>query len=179
MAGASSKRIAQANAATLKQLNLGFAISGAIYLLHLAVFSSGRSYRRLFLFAATEAIAIGLWNMMKSMAARGEELNGSKGLVSYMFDVIYITWGVHVAAALLTTKAWYIYWVIPLYALYRLVTVFLPTLRSLAGSAGASTAGAGAGGAGGAGANEPLSKRQEKLRKRMERGDPRVQQRTR
>lgn len=31
-----------------------------------------------------------------------------------MFDVIYITWGVHVAAALLTAKAWYIYWVVRL-----------------------------------------------------------------
>ena len=52
-----------------------------VYLLHLLIFSSGRSYRRLFLFAVTEAIAVGLWNQLQAMAQRGEELNGSKGLV--------------------------------------------------------------------------------------------------
>lgn len=57
-----------------------FSIQG-VYLLHLLIFSSGRSYRRLFLFAVTEAIAAGLWNQLQAMAQRGEELNGSKGLV--------------------------------------------------------------------------------------------------
>lgn len=106
-AGASNKRIAAANAATLKQLRLGMAVSGVrtassnsvpaeltqvharprdqgVYLLHLFIFSSGRSYRRLFLFAVTEAIAIGLWNQLQAMAKGGQELNGSKGLVRYV-----------------------------------------------------------------------------------------------
>lgn len=108
-------------------------------MLHLLIFSSGRSYRRLFLFAVTEAIAVGLWNQLQAMAQRGEELNGSKGLVrrvpplsfassgfislsradtgrvdphSYMFDVLYVTWFVHVATALVSAKFWYLYWIV-------------------------------------------------------------------
>ncbi|GAA5962597.1 hypothetical protein JCM8115_002135 [Rhodotorula mucilaginosa] len=179
MAGASTKRIAAANAQTLKQLRLGMAVSGGVYLLHLLIFSSGRSYRRLFLFAVTEAIAVGLWNQLQAMAQRGEELNGSKGLVSYMFDVLYVTWFVHVATALVSAKFWYLYWIIPLYALYRLASFALPYISpslaaALRGSNGADAAGGGF--AGQDGSNQPTSKRQEKLRKRMERGDPRVQQ---
>ncbi|BGO91669.1 hypothetical protein NBRC10512_008117 [Rhodotorula toruloides] len=182
MAGASNKRIAAANARTLKTLQLGFAVSGGIYLLHLLLFSSGRSYRRIFLFAATEAVAIGLWNQMKAMARRGEELDGSKGLVSYAFDIVYVTWAVHVLAALVTAKAWYIYWVIPLYALYRLGSFALPyispSLAARLNGSFASIAGAGpAGGEAAVGQPQQESKRQQKLRKRMERGDPRVQQR--
>ncbi|GAA6020972.1 hypothetical protein JCM8202_003795 [Rhodotorula sphaerocarpa] len=182
-AGASNKRIAAANAATLKQLRLGMAVSGGVYLLHLFIFSSGRSYRRLFLFAVTEAIAIGLWNQLQAMAKGGQELNGSKGLVSYMFDVLYVTWFIHITTALISAKFWYLYWVIPIYALYRLVTFALPYISpslaaALQGGGNAAPAGpAGAAGANGAGAQQPSSKRQEKLRKRMERGDPRVQQR--
>ncbi|GAA5863205.1 hypothetical protein JCM3774_000810 [Rhodotorula dairenensis] len=178
MAGASNKRIAAANAATLKQLRLGMAVSGGVYLLHLLVFSSGRSYRRLFLFAVTEAIAVGLWNQLQAMARRGEELNGSKGLVSYIFDTLYITWFIHVATALISAKFWYLYWIIPLYALYRLASFALPYLSpSLAAALrGDASAQAPAGLAGQGGPAQPTSKRQEKLRKRMEKGDPRVQQ---
>ena len=130
---------------------------------------------------------------------------------SYMFDVLYVTWFVHVATALVSAKFWYLYWVvsrllpiaptrpssrsvflfgladgtricvsqIPLYALYRLASFALPYISpslaaALRGSNGADAAGGGF--AGQDGSNQPTSKRQEKLRKRMERGDPRVQQ---
>ncbi|POY70432.1 hypothetical protein BMF94_6500 [Rhodotorula taiwanensis] len=157
------------------------AVSGGVYLLHLILFSSGRSKRRLFLFAVTEAIAVGLWNQLKAMAERGEELNGSKGLVSYVFDILYVTWFIHLTTALISAKFWYLYWVIPLYALYRLATFALPYISpSLAAALNGGNA-ASAGGAPGApgqdAAAAPSSKRQEKLRKRMERGDPRIQQR--
>lgn len=33
-------------------------------------------------------------------------------LRSYAFDIVYVTWAVHVLAALVTAKAWYIYWVV-------------------------------------------------------------------
>ncbi|GAA5983262.1 hypothetical protein JCM10908_000217 [Rhodotorula pacifica] len=183
MAGASNKRIAAANAATLKQLRLGMAVSGGVYLLHLFIFSSGRSYRRLFLFAVTEAIAVGLWNQLQAMAQRGEELNGSKGLVSYIFDILYVTWFIHVTTALISAKFWYLYWVIPLYAMYRLASFALPYISpslaaALRGGGANGTGPQGAGGvAGQDGPAQPTSKRQEKLRKRMEKGDPRIQQR--
>lgn len=138
---------------------------------------------------------------------------------SYAFDILYVTWFVHVATALISAQFWKLYWVvrpllssllsppplgpprpapltlaaphtkrarkqIPLYATYRLLSFALPyispSLAALVSGASSSSAGAGAAGADaqGAGAGtEPLSKRQEKLRKRAERGDPRVQMR--
>lgn len=52
-----------------------------IHLLHFLVFSSGRTYRRVLLFAVTEAVAVGLWNQLRAVARNGTELDGSKGLV--------------------------------------------------------------------------------------------------
>lgn len=36
-----------------------------------------------------------------------EHLNS--GPCSYMFDIVYVTWIVHLLAALITAKAWYLY----------------------------------------------------------------------
>ncbi|BGP40364.1 hypothetical protein JCM10450v2_004345 [Rhodotorula kratochvilovae] len=179
MAGANSKRIAASNARTLQQLRLGFLVSGGIHLLHFLLFTSGRTYRRVFLFAASEAVAVGLWNQLQAMAAAGTELDGGKGLVSYAFDILYVTWFIHVATALVSAQFWKLYWVIPLYALYRLASFALPYLApQLSALLSPSAAGGAAAGAEAQqGAGEPLSRRQEKLRKRAEKGDPRVQMR--
>ncbi|GAA5833690.1 hypothetical protein JCM9279_001600 [Rhodotorula babjevae] len=184
MAGANSKRIAASNARTLKQLQLGFLISAGIHLVHFALFTSGRTYRRVLLFAVTEAIAVGLWNQLKAMASNGTELDGSKGLVGYAFDVLYVTWFVHVATALISAQFWKLYWVIPIYALYRLGSFALPYISpSLAalvsGNGGANPLAAPGGGDAAAGApgEEGLSKRQAKRKARAEKGDPRIQMR--
>jgi hypothetical protein len=50
----------------------------------------------------------------------GVELNGNN-LSSYIFDIVYIGWAVTLLD-LLTTYAWYIYFVVPAYALYRFVS---------------------------------------------------------
>ncbi|GAA6028237.1 hypothetical protein JCM8097_006932 [Rhodosporidiobolus ruineniae] len=178
MAGANAKRVSAANAKTLQQLQLGFLVSGGIYLLHLFLSPSGRSFRRLFLFVLTETIAVSLWRWMQGMAARGEELNGKAGATQYMFDVVYITWFVHVATAVVSAKFWLVYWVIPLYALYRLFLLLgprlSPTLYALLTGAGSSPAAGPATDGGAADAQKPQSKRQAKLQKRAERGDRRV-----
>ncbi|BGP16495.1 hypothetical protein JCM10213_001168 [Rhodosporidiobolus nylandii] len=186
MAGANDKRIKAANARSLQQLQLGFLATGGVYLVHLFLSSSGRSFKRLFLFAVTETIAVSLWQWMVDMAAKGQEINGANGgAVSYMFDVIYITWFVHAATALVSGHFWKVYWIIPLYALYRLGLLllprFFPQLALLLPGAQLPT-GAAAPAAvpqGPIPANQPKpdSKRQEKLRKRAERGDRRVQYR--
>ncbi|GAA6001482.1 hypothetical protein JCM10207_006689 [Rhodosporidiobolus poonsookiae] len=179
MAGANTKRVAASNAQTLKQLQLGFLVSGGIYLAHLILFKSGRSFRRLFLFALTETVAVTLWRWMQGMAARGEEVNGSKGVVAYMFDVIYITWGVHIATALVSAQFWKVYWIIPLYALYRLFLIlaprFSPTLAALLNSSSSPAPAGGTAPTAPIPANQPqpTSKRQEKMRKRAEKGDRR------
>ncbi|ORY56540.1 hypothetical protein BCR35DRAFT_284110 [Leucosporidium creatinivorum] len=175
MAKGNAKRVAAANAQTIKQLRLGFAISGAIYLLHLFIFRSGRTWRRAFLFSFTEIIAVVLWQQLEGMAKRTDEL-AAPGLTSYIFDVIYVTWFVHVATALISTKFWYLYLVIPSYAIYRLVKFALPYVWPSAASP--STAGqvpnAPHAAATPAAETETLSKRQAKIKAREEKGGVRM-----
>lgn len=35
-----------------------------------------------------------------------------------MFDVLYVTWFVHVATALVSAKFWYLYWIVSTVLLY-------------------------------------------------------------
>jgi len=132
---------------------------------------------RLFLYAVTEGAGVVLWQQLEAMATKGEDLAAS-GLTSYMFDVIYVTWFVHVGAALLTTKFWYLYLSIPGYGLYRLAAFAKPYVWPSKDSARAGAGGRVSGRK--ALPSEPpagLSKRAEKMKKRSEKGQVRVQQR--
>ncbi|KAK4046271.1 hypothetical protein OIV83_006194 [Microbotryomycetes sp. JL201] len=173
MAKGNAKRITAANAQTIQQVRIGFAVSIAIYLLHLVLFRSGRSWSRLLYFTATEIIALILWQQLEGMNTRGEEL-AQRGLTAYIFDVIYVTWFVHVMTALVSTKFWYLYLIIPLYALYRLASFALPFIRgqSAGGNAGPAPSSSSAG------PEQPaISKRQAKLQARQEKGQVKVQYR--
>ncbi|GAA5938992.1 uncharacterized protein JCM15063_004388 [Sporobolomyces koalae] len=184
MAGANSKRIASANAQQLTILRLGTAVSSVIYLLHLLVFQSGRTKWRLFLFVSTLTSELSLWQQLEGMAQRGQSLEG-KGLVQYMFDLVYITWFVHVTTALVSAKFWYLFWIVPGYGIYKILNLFFPTLFSstpLASSNSDRTSAASTSGTRPRSAAEAqsgvtaeiLSKRQEKLKKRVDKGDPRA-----
>ncbi|RKP26931.1 hypothetical protein SYNPS1DRAFT_5628, partial [Syncephalis pseudoplumigaleata] len=80
----------------------------------------------------------------------GDDLN-APGLTSYMFDVLYVTWFVHVGS-LVWSFVWWFYLAIPLYACYVLWGFVAPMLK---GSGGGEAAAAAA-----------KSKRQQKMEKR-------------
>lgn len=136
------------------------------------------------MFVATLTSELSTWQQLEMMATRGQAIFEGKGLIQYMFDLIYITWFVHVTTALVSTKFWYLFWIIPGYGLYKLVNFFYPNLVStVTGRAPTTATPSGSGGGGvaspvtgtqGGVTNEILSKRQEKLRKRVEKGDPRA-----
>ncbi|GAA5993203.1 hypothetical protein JCM5350_005031 [Sporobolomyces pararoseus] len=186
MAGANSKRIATENAKQLTLLRAGTAITSVIYILHLFLFQSGRTKWRVFLFVATLTSELSTWQQLEMMASRGQAIFEGKGLIQYMFDLIYITWFVHVTTALVSTKFWYLFWIIPGYGLYKLSNFFFPNLlSSITGSSPSSSSSsssrtgnngiaAPAAGAQDGVTSEIMSKRQEKLRKRVEKGDPRA-----
>ncbi|KAM0752834.1 DUF788-domain-containing protein [Meredithblackwellia eburnea MCA 4105] len=181
MAGASAKRIAAQNGATLAQLRIGFAISNLIYLGHLFIFRSGRSWFRLFAYLSSEIIAVVLWAQLADMAAKGGDL-AAAGLTSYIFDIIYVTWFVHVTTAVIWAKFWYLYLVIPGYALYRFGSFVIPFIRGSKSSARAPSSTPSASGKGGSAASATedapsLSKRQEKLKKRSEKGNYKLEYR--
>ncbi|CAG8612245.1 7117_t:CDS:2, partial [Diversispora eburnea] len=53
----------------------------------------------------------------------GEDLN-AEGLTAYMFDVIYVTWFVHITS-MFFEWAWWFYTVIPLFGAYKIWTLFI------------------------------------------------------
>lgn len=107
---------------------------------------------------------------------------------SYFFDIIYVTWFVHVATAVVSSKFWWIYLVIPAYIIHfayrKAIVPFLLGGRDPLAGIFSIFSGRGGGGASNAAdatsEDAPAtSKRQQKLQKRQEKGDPRVQVRRR
>ncbi|PWN98073.1 hypothetical protein FA09DRAFT_329713 [Tilletiopsis washingtonensis] len=189
MAKASSKRIAASNAAAQRTLRAGFLVANAVHLL--LVFGLRRRTRATKSAAAayvgSEMLALGLWWTLVRMARDGDDL-GQAGLTAYMFDIIYVTWFVHVSAALFGAWCWYFWLLIPAYGGFVLYTKLLvpfvfrgaDPLRSLLnlvpglGGGAAGGRGAGPAPAEAAAPQEAQSKRQAKLQKRAEKGDPRI-----
>ncbi|KAF9652103.1 DUF788-domain-containing protein [Thelephora ganbajun] len=104
------------------------------------------------------------------LTSPGEDLN-QPGVIEWCFDIIYVTWTCQVGSAIFGEKLWWLAAVIPLYALYKIWTSFLRPYLGFGKSSDSADKTE----------NNPpqqTSKRQEKLKKRSERGDPRVQTKT-
>ncbi|KAI0939567.1 hypothetical protein AcW1_004559 [Taiwanofungus camphoratus] len=184
MANASAKRIAQQNAETIKNLRLGMLGSGVLSLLLRLVFRTGSlslSKMPIWLYALSMVPALFLSRYLErigsprrdpitgTLISSGEDL-ARPGILEWCFDVIYITWACQVGSGAFGEWFWWVYLVIPVYALFKLwISMIAPMLPMIYRRfAPASTV------ENKADVQEPLSKRQEKLRKRGERGDPRV-----
>lgn len=76
--------------------------------------------------------------------------------MEYMWDVIYVTWGCLVGVALLGEWVWWFWAMVPAYAVYTGVSMFMGFRKSFGG----------AGDAGEAEAPQGMSNRQKKLEKR-------------
>lgn len=58
------------------------------------------------------------------LVSAGDDL-AQEGLTEWFFDVLYVTWGCAVLAAVTgTNKVWYLYLAIPSYASYKVYTMF-------------------------------------------------------
>lgn len=93
------------------------------------------------------------------MRRAGDDLDAS-GLTEFFWDIIYWTWINLVAVIVLGNRAWWLYLVVPIYAIYSAVT----TARGVKGMFGG-LAGGGAEGDAVAQA-QAQSKRQQKMEKR-------------
>ncbi|KAI0316985.1 DUF788-domain-containing protein [Amylostereum chailletii] len=98
----------------------------------------------------------------------GDDLN-QPGVTEWMFDVLYIAWAAQSGSAIASEWFWWLYAAIPVFLLYKLWYSFISPMV-LGRSSGSAEEEA---------PPESLSKRQEKLKKRSDRGDPRVKAQTR
>jgi len=72
------------------------------------------------------------WDALGTIIDGGDDLN-APGLTSYMFDVTYVTWFVQVGVALISDVFWWIYMVIPLFAVYKLFSLLMGFRSSMGG----------------------------------------------
>lgn len=93
---------------------------------------------------------------------------------------IYITWGCAILSAILGEKVWYLWLAVPAIAIWKMYEIAKPIIAGIRGQAGApsGTSANGRVAAQDVGAQDepPISKRQAKLKARMDKGDKRVQQ---
>ncbi|TFK76151.1 putative opsin [Pluteus cervinus] len=187
MANASAKRIANQNETTVKILRIGMFIPTLLSFLLRFIFHSSSlppSKSSLFLYTFTFFPAFFLSNyLVKIGTTRRDPISGTlisygedlsqPGVTEWCFDIVYVTWACQVGSGAFGDWFWWFYMVIPLYAVFKVWTSFIgPAFGSSLFSSnsqenGSTEEGPTAG-----------SKRQEKLRKRSERGDPRVKTQT-
>ncbi|KAJ6629233.1 hypothetical protein B0H10DRAFT_1988657 [Mycena sp. CBHHK59/15] len=179
MANASAKRIANQNEATVKTLKLGMIVPTIISLvlrLLLRRSSLPPSKGSLFIYIITFFPAFFLSNYLikigttrrdpttGTLISYGEDLH-QPGVTEWCFDILYVTWACQIGSGAFGEWFWWLYMVIPVYAVYKLwISVISPMVLGRSSPAvpddGID--------------KETTSKRQDKLRKRSERGDPRV-----
>nr|XP_018263569.1 uncharacterized protein I303_03438 [Kwoniella dejecticola CBS 10117]OBR85727.1 hypothetical protein I303_03438 [Kwoniella dejecticola CBS 10117] len=193
--------VPSANETALKNLELGLLIVNALspvirFLLSLI---TSRSFipRKfvIFLHVIFVGASIVTWRWFRTIGTPsrpgsgqvrvGEDLGG-KGVIELGWDLIYMTWICTLGSALLGDWVWWLSLLVPAFGAYKLFSTIRPILAMLLpGLFGPkqprdpaqAQAGAGAGGnVQEQEGDKPESKRQAKLKARMERGDKRVQQ---
>ncbi|KAF8897318.1 hypothetical protein BD779DRAFT_367157 [Infundibulicybe gibba] len=181
MANASAKKIANQNESAVKTLKLGMIVPTIISLILRLLFrrsSLPPSLGSLAIYVATFFPAFFLSNHLVkigttrrdpttgTLISYGNDLN-QPGVTEWCFDILYVTWACQIGSGAFGEWFWWFYMIIPLYAVFKLWTsVISPmVLGRSAASAALDT---------NAPEAEHTSKRQEKLRKRSEKGDPRI-----
>jgi len=184
MANASAKKTAAANEQAIQNLRQGLLLATTLSMLIRVIFrlkSLSPTQLSFWIHIASHIpstfIARYLYKIGEpkrspsgELISPGEDLNQS-GVTEWAFDIIYVTWACQIGSAIFGERFWWLAAVIPLYALYKIWTSFLGPYLGFGRSSSPADAAEET-------APQQTSKRQEKLKKRSERGDPRVQTKT-
>jgi hypothetical protein len=163
-----AKNLTVRNAARLQQTHLITLAINSVFLLLRFTFRRSLSLKSYVCFSLPGAIiefyldrvARPTYSADGTIRHGGEDL-GAEGLTEFMWDVLYWTWINVILVIILGNRAWWLYLVVPGYAIYAAITTASGLKGMLSGMSGAG-AGGDAEGAGSA----SQSKRQAKLEKR-------------
>ncbi|KAJ1976876.1 hypothetical protein H4R34_003810 [Dimargaris verticillata] len=138
------KKLAAQNSKTLQWLTRAFFGVNSVYVFVQFVLGYGSvAWSTTIAYTVTFAISLVIYWQLMSMGqtrhnSQGELVSGGEdlsmeGLTSYMFDILYITWLVHLGS-LVSSYFWYLYWLIPGFFVYKVGGYAVPLLRGLFGS---------------------------------------------
>ncbi|KAI9428682.1 hypothetical protein H4582DRAFT_2107612 [Lactarius indigo] len=176
MANASAKRIASQNEGAIKNMLYGQLLCNLIPMIIRILFRGQTlrdSKKAVIFYSLSLALSQFLYQHLKklgtprrdstgNLVSSGEDLN-QPGMTEWMFDILYIAWFAQVGTAVFGEWLWWIYLVIPTFVIYKLWGLISPMVFGRSSALPEEEP-----------KEESLSKRQEKLKKRNERGDPRV-----
>ncbi|CAH2355526.1 SRP-independent targeting protein 2 [[Candida] railenensis] len=146
MASNRDKKIATANANTLKELHLITLAINALVILIIYFFSRPSSFLPYIIFSFPAFFS--QYTLEKSgrpkygndeygqhrLISSGDEIKG-EGLFEYMFDIIYVTWFLDILmVAFGSNKVWWLFLAVPGYASYKLFGFVKPFLSLGKGS---------------------------------------------
>ena len=128
MAGKARKDLAKSNAEKLKNLHLVSLALNSTFIL-VSLLTRSRSLPTYFILSAP---AFGAQYVLEtsgrpkyttlngktSLRTAGEDL-GAPGLTEYMFDVIWVTWACLISALMVGNKGWWLYAVVPAFAVWK------------------------------------------------------------
>ncbi|KIV83472.1 hypothetical protein PV11_05493 [Exophiala sideris] len=166
MAQKAAKSLAVRNASRLKQTHLITLAINTIFLLFRFTLRRSLSLKR-YLLLSLPALAIEFYldraaqpsyKSDGTLRSAGEDLD-AKGLTEFMWDVLYCTWINVILVVILGNRAWWLYLIVPGYAIYAAVG----TATGLKGMLGGM---AGGGGEASESAPQSQSKRQAKMEKK-------------
>ncbi|KAH9077403.1 hypothetical protein EDB83DRAFT_2504589 [Lactarius deliciosus] len=156
MANASAKRIASQNEAAIKNMLYGQLLCNLVPTI-IRILLRGQTLRD----SKKAKLGTPRRDSTGNLVSSGEDLN-QPGMTEWMFDILYISWFAQVGTAILGEWLWWTYLVIPAFVIYKLWGLISPMVFGRSSTLPEEEP------------VENLSKRQEKLKKRNERGDPRV-----
>lgn len=145
MASASAKKQATSNASMLNQLSIIASIINFLAILAIFVFHRPASFRPwLFWSIPSFILHYSLESSgrpkysndnKKQLISSGEDIRLKGSLFEYYFDIIYITWFLDILMIIFgTNKVWYLYLIIPGFAIYKLSGFILPFFKKNKGS---------------------------------------------
>ena len=124
-ANAAQKKLAASNAQTLRNHRYAFlAVNLTFILIRLVLRRSTSTWTLYIMYALSAGLAGWLQFQLEfvgrpTFGNKGEVIKtgsdlGQSGLTEYMFDVLYLTWGIQILVAFTTTYAWFLYLLVTL-----------------------------------------------------------------
>jgi hypothetical protein len=130
MAGQAAKKTAERNAHIVASHTIAYLVSLGLYILFKLIYQWS-SYSKLdgFWFLLLNSTTIFLY---KQMASSGMDLGQEGGLLSFYYDVLYLSWFT-MAAVSISSKVYWVLLLIPIFALIKLKSLVSSLYEMLSG----------------------------------------------
>ncbi|KAG0137072.1 hypothetical protein HOY82DRAFT_400766 [Tuber indicum] len=138
MANKAAKQLARANTATLNHAHITTLVLHTLFILYRLLYRSGSWSKYAALSLPSLVVEIYLERLGRPkysspggdgvLVSAGEDME-AKGVTEYMWDIVYVTWGVLGLVGVVGEWGWWVLAIVPIYAVYLAVGMY----RSMSG----------------------------------------------